>query len=331
MEEGWISIYRKIRENWIWLDKEPFDRRSAWIDLILSANHKDKKILIDNNFVIVKRGQFLTSEYKLAEKWKWGRKAVQNFLKLLENDHMIKKLVQPKKFTIIEVTNYEDYQNGTTKEATETVSSESVDDNKGTTNGTTEELQQNYSGTRQELQRNLNNNDNNVNNDNNDNNKDICVDGTEPSQNNITPAENVPGSKDTVKGTGAQSKKTGKGDYTKEFEEFWNIYPRRIEKKAAFKAWSTRIAAKVNPEDMIKACLNYGSHCRAENTEERFIKHAATFLGPNEPFRDFINNSHISSGRKNDLSKKGGQSSNGNGNGSGEQSKLDQLFTRDKF
>ena len=41
--EGWIKVHRDLNDHWIWKSKEPFDKRSAWIDLILLANFKDFK------------------------------------------------------------------------------------------------------------------------------------------------------------------------------------------------------------------------------------------------------------------------------------------------
>ncbi|WP_099192274.1 hypothetical protein [Tepidibacter mesophilus] len=77
--------------------------------------------------------------------------------------------------------------------------------------------------------------------------------------------------------------------YSDEFEEFWKIYPRRKEKKKAFKAWNTLLkdkVDKVNIKDLMKAVENYSKDCKGK--EERYIKHAATFLGPNRPFEDYL-------------------------------------------
>ena len=51
--EGWISIYRQIQDNWIWKSKEPFDKRSAWIDLLLMVNHDKQKVEFDNGFIVL--------------------------------------------------------------------------------------------------------------------------------------------------------------------------------------------------------------------------------------------------------------------------------------
>lgn len=103
---GWIKIYRNIQEHWIWEDAQRF---KWWIDLILMANHKDKKLLLGGELVVIKRGSFHTSELKLAERWDVDRKTVRRFLELLENDHMI-YVNRTTKGTTIEVSNYKDYQ-----------------------------------------------------------------------------------------------------------------------------------------------------------------------------------------------------------------------------
>lgn len=159
--QGWISIHRKIRDCWVWKDKETFDKRSAWIDILLSANHAEGKSLIDSTIITIPRGNFIISETKLSKRWKWSRKKVSNFLKILESDGMIKLIIKPRKYTMIEINNYEKYQNGTTERTTEgttvNVDISSLETVKGTTEGTTE-------GTAEEPQRNINNKDNKENN-----------------------------------------------------------------------------------------------------------------------------------------------------------------------
>lgn len=109
MSDGWIKIYRKIQECWLWIDKEPFDKRSAWVDLLLSANHADKKIFFNGRLITVGRGQILTSIRKLSEKWKWSYDKTLRYLKLLERDGMLQK-ESDKNRTLVTIVNYEVYQ-----------------------------------------------------------------------------------------------------------------------------------------------------------------------------------------------------------------------------
>ena len=104
-KEGWIKTYRKIQDCWIWQIDKPFDERSAWIDLLLSANHKDVKIPFNGELILVERGQFITSVRKLSEKWKWNKDRVLKFLRLLEKDGMISKNSDRYR-TLITIDNY---------------------------------------------------------------------------------------------------------------------------------------------------------------------------------------------------------------------------------
>lgn len=146
MTYGWISIHRKIQQSDIWLDKEPFDKRSAWIDLIMMANHEDRQVLFDGKFIEVKRGEKITSLRMLSEKWKWSRNKVKRFLKLLESGSMIELKIDHQK-TTYKIVNYNVYQN-------EDLSKRPQKDRKKTTDGP---------------QTDTNNNVNNINNVNNNN------------------------------------------------------------------------------------------------------------------------------------------------------------------
>ena len=105
-EGGWIKLYRLIRQNWIWEDAE---KLKWWLDILLQANHQERKVLLGNDIITVERGSFHTSIMKLSERWKADRKTVKKFLDLLEKDRMI-TLKTSKKGTTLKVSNYEDYQ-----------------------------------------------------------------------------------------------------------------------------------------------------------------------------------------------------------------------------
>ena len=106
MDKGWIKLNRKIQDHWIWSDHE---YAFAWMDLLLMANHDDKKILVDKKPVIIKRGQTLTSIKKLSARWGWGRNRVYRFLGALERDNMIIRDGTPNGTTLT-IVNYGKYQ-----------------------------------------------------------------------------------------------------------------------------------------------------------------------------------------------------------------------------
>ncbi len=106
---GWIKLHRQIQGHWLWLSEKPFDKRSAWIDILLMVNHEDKKILLGNELIEVKRGSRVTSIRQLCDRWGWSNTKVKNFLNLLEKDDMLVVKSDSKKTTLT-VVNYSGYQ-----------------------------------------------------------------------------------------------------------------------------------------------------------------------------------------------------------------------------
>lgn len=94
----------------------------------------------------------------------------------------------------------------------------------------------------------------------------------------------------TAESTQSKVKKSKvKNIYTPVFEKFWDSYPRRTEKQKAFRVWSIRLREGVSPDDLVLAAVNYAKHCSRSGTEERFVKHPATFLGPDKPYFEWVN------------------------------------------
>lgn len=106
MELGWIKLHRSIRKNWIWSDAK---KLKWWLDLLMMANHKDNKILIGNELLLIKRGSLHTSIINLSTRWDADKKTVKKFLTLLEKDNMI-TLNSSSIGTTIHISNYNGYQ-----------------------------------------------------------------------------------------------------------------------------------------------------------------------------------------------------------------------------
>lgn len=109
MQQGWIQLHRQIQSSDIWNDEEPFDRRSAWIDLLLSANHKERKIVFDGKATTIKRGQLITSVRTLSDKWNWSVNRTYRYLKLLEDLEMINRESDSRR-TLITIVKYDFFQ-----------------------------------------------------------------------------------------------------------------------------------------------------------------------------------------------------------------------------
>lgn len=106
--KGYVPIYRSIQDNWIWRRPEPFDYRSAWVDLLLSVNHEKKTIYIDGRVQDIQPGQMWTSIAKLADKWHWSRPKVYRYIKLLKSDGMVYTDGTPSG-TLLTVINYSNF------------------------------------------------------------------------------------------------------------------------------------------------------------------------------------------------------------------------------
>jgi hypothetical protein len=60
------------------------------------------------------------------------------------------------------------------------------------------------------------------------------------------------------------------------FDEFWSLYPRKVNKATARKVWE-----KLSAEQQLMAAKAIDTHCqywRAKETELEFIPHASTWL-----------------------------------------------------
>jgi len=135
---SWISLHRRLRSSGIYKDSQAVH---LWVHLLLSANHKDKKVLVGNGFVEIKTGQLLTGRKALSKATGINESKIFRLLKLFESDRQIEQQ-KTTKYTVISIVKYSQYQR-----------SEQQTNNKRTTN---------------EQQLNTNNNNNNINKDNKD-------------------------------------------------------------------------------------------------------------------------------------------------------------------
>lgn len=106
MDKGWIKLSRQIQDHWIWNDSE---KLKAWLDLLMLANIESKKCAMREGLVTIRRGQYVTSIGKLADRWKWSKEKVRRFMNILERDGMITRKSDAFKTTIT-IVNYGKFQ-----------------------------------------------------------------------------------------------------------------------------------------------------------------------------------------------------------------------------
>lgn len=105
----WIKLYQAIESSQIWKSPEPFDKRAAFVDLLLCAAWKECTLTGKRESVDLKPGQFQTSIRFLANRWHWSKCKVQLFLETLVRTETV-TLDRTPNGTLITLINYGPYQ-----------------------------------------------------------------------------------------------------------------------------------------------------------------------------------------------------------------------------
>ena len=119
-------------------------------------------------------------------------------------------------------------------------------------------------------------NDNDIDNDNDndiDNENDIAIDK------NI--AIDINNNK-------KKTKQKKSGNYSTEFECFWEVYPRKSDKGEAYKKYLTRLKDGWSPEQLLTAAKKYRAQIVTNRTDQKYIKLCKTFLSDTTPFADYL-------------------------------------------
>ena len=125
---GWIKLYRQLQQNPIWQSSEPFNRRDAWIDLLLLANHEERAIIVNGKKKIINEGQHWTSYRALAQRWHWSYEKVRRYFALLDELDMAHVTVTPNG-SLVTLVNYSFFQGGrVTKRDTDDRTDDGADD-----------------------------------------------------------------------------------------------------------------------------------------------------------------------------------------------------------
>lgn len=135
-QKGWIKIHKKIIDSAVWSD--PL-RLKAWIHILVSANYEDKDWFANGRLIRVQRGQYITSIRKLKEAWGCSERTVRRILEQFEELGMIEVQTPLKRYTLLTVVKYSDFQDkGHTKGDTK---GDSEGDGQGDIEGDSEGVQ----------------------------------------------------------------------------------------------------------------------------------------------------------------------------------------------
>ena len=73
------------------------------------------------------------------------------------------------------------------------------------------------------------------------------------------------------------TKEDTKDIYTEDFEDFWKIYPRRVNKFQTFVKWKKTIK-DIPPKKLLVFTVRFAEKMQRENTENKYIAHPSTWL-----------------------------------------------------
>lgn len=94
----------------------------------------------------------------------------------------------------------------------------------------------------------------------------------------------------SARGKAPSENRSSKENYSNEFEQAWQAYPKRAggnSKAAAWKAWKARIKDGVTTEAMLAGVNRYAGYVRATGSAgTQYVKQAATFFGPDRHFEE---------------------------------------------
>jgi len=107
--KGYIKLYRQIQDK-KWWRKGKFTWGQAWVDMLLEASHKDTGLIVDYKQYDVPIGSFVTSQRKLAKKWRWSISTVNAFLNFLQKTEQQIRYKTEHSFTHIYILNWKKYQ-----------------------------------------------------------------------------------------------------------------------------------------------------------------------------------------------------------------------------
>lgn len=113
-DQGWISLYRKIQNSFVWTNS---DQLKLWLLILMKANHSENKFLFNGNEIFLSSGQMVTGRDAIALEFNNGVKPVQRvssrqlwrWIKQFEKEQML-SIESTSRNSVITVKNWSEYQ-----------------------------------------------------------------------------------------------------------------------------------------------------------------------------------------------------------------------------
>jgi len=93
--------------------------------------------------------------------------------------------------------------------------------------------------------------------------------------------------------TTTYTKDNTKDKYTTEFEEFWKVYPRPVNKYQTYTKWKN-VVKEVTPKKLLVLTIRFAEKTQRDNTEEKYICHPSTWLNQRR-YEEFVKTKTVTS------------------------------------
>lgn len=105
--KGFALIHRQFMDSRLYRDSQAVH---LWLHLILKANHTDEEVNTDIGMMIVRRGQMITGRPTLVSETFIPDNKVKSLLRTFESKGMINIESKGRKFSLISIVKYDDFQ-----------------------------------------------------------------------------------------------------------------------------------------------------------------------------------------------------------------------------
>ena len=114
MNTGYIKLYRKVTNSFVWTNANMF---KLWSLCLMEASHKESRFIFNGQEIAVSSGQFVTGRAVIEKEFKEGvprdqqivGRTLWRWLKKFENEQMLSISSTPK-YSVITINNWDDYQ-----------------------------------------------------------------------------------------------------------------------------------------------------------------------------------------------------------------------------
>lgn len=105
--KGFALIHRQFMDSRLYRDSQAVH---LWLHLILKANHTDEEVNTDIGMMVVRRGQMITGRPTLVSETFIPDNKVKSLLRTFESKGMINIESKGRKFSLISIVKYDDFQ-----------------------------------------------------------------------------------------------------------------------------------------------------------------------------------------------------------------------------